>query len=268
MKNLTKNIQILLIAVFTFSCNQQADVVTPDEPDQIDYAQIGIDHNDGLELMFNNLKAAQDANGPLSPEDALKIMEQSAYDLGNERYPEGMDEYITPAIKYVGDFARSYQNDPVAKNKDFYQVILEEAEKRLSEDQQIFLERIVSAVADNDDLATMHEALNIIERDVRREFSSQLERHPLLSAIYIAKSSSTYWHDNYDKWTDEFGDSSFMRIKGFWGDVGLADLLGGTVVAGTLWMTGLIPGPGWVTYGSAIALGAAVDSAVQAYLTW
>ena len=113
------------------------------------------------------------------------------------------------------------------------------------------------------------EALNTLEVKINSECSIE-ERNVLLCATSIGRYSFQYWHDNFDKWENEFGTIYNLKNtqKFSWSDVGKNDVaygvgggVAGAIVGGSV-SIGILTAPGWVAGAIGGAVGGSIGNAI------
>jgi|GEM_PF-5740140 len=261
----TYTISVLLIH-FVLSCNQNEEI---SYESHIDYKQIGIQHNQGLEEIFIELKTlkAKSPSGRINKADYIEVIQNRSIAFTLKNHPnlssKSIDELksqINNAKSSLKLFIKNRTNSRVSESGYFHDQVMIDIDYLLTPNQRFYANQIVNTVSSGSDINYVLASLNSIEQQIISNCSND-ELPVLLSAVSVARSSSEYWHNNYSTWVTEFGDiggggggDEFLdpaRTMGKvdWGVVGAADVAQ-AVIAGTLTSTALVvPFIGWGAWG-------------------
>jgi len=144
-------------------------------------------------------------------------------------------------------FFKQYLNAKSTNVEGSYEILLDSINPYLSENQKLYIEKILSTMTSGIDFEPMLAAFDEILDEAKKNCSDN-ELPVILASLSVAKNSSQYWHDHLQEWISEFGDTPnnngrIQEIK--WGVVAGADVATAATVAGSMWGFSLIPGAGW-----------------------
>jgi len=266
MKNIKYGISMLLI-VFVYSCNQEDKLVLSPT---FDYEQIGINHNKGLDYIFESLKKQKelikgDVQTYMSIVEVagVEYVEASNYKIS----AESMDLIKEGISVSVGKF-KNFSVARLSSSEDLYTQIIGDSDSLLSKVQRDYIHEILSLMENETDIDSFLVRLSIIEQNANETLI--LDEQPLiLSVASVARYSQVYWEDNREKWLNEFGgNNNSGRIQIDWGIVAGADVASG-IAMGIACTPAVAGGPvGWGFATLAIAGAAAVGSGGAIWATW
>lgn len=216
---------------------------------------IGIEHNQGLYILYQNLKTMKKNLGSLNYEtynSYIEMIEKGAKSYTLQNHPEMPINGIAELNRRFSDI-KKYISPPELDLKG----LIAAAVSNLTSIQQIYAQKIINATLSDRDLNSILRDLDKLEAEIREKVTPA-ERHILMAAISVAKHSSQYWDENSQKWANEFGSPEIWPIATgsnhregpiTWKivagtDVGAALFYGGT----SAWLT-MFPGIGWASWG-------------------
>ncbi|MBS1490927.1 MAG: hypothetical protein JSS93_10395 [Bacteroidetes bacterium] len=127
-KELPKKIVLLLIVISTFTKCQNPEVKK--SHDVIDFNQIGIEHNKGLDYIFNELKSAKSNNtsGRISTVENLNVVTSSGtkFILTNHLdFPASSIAYLKKRAAKSNTFFKNYLSNKSINSRDAYQIMMD-----------------------------------------------------------------------------------------------------------------------------------------------
>jgi hypothetical protein len=257
----------LLLVTLTFSCQKDNAPQIPKV--EIDYNEIGVIHNQGLEYAFESLKAVH-SKGVSSKEEYFNIIGESTVTFTEERFsdlsPEQMNKVkttILDARKSLSELTHSFKKgDP-----ELYTEIIESADTLMTENQKKFSDELFRLLLNKtSSIKVIQNGLDSLENVIELT-CSEIEKQILLSAISIARHSSNYWNDNYLKWENELNPSKSLNLEADpvnWKVVGAADVAYAVTVGIACSTALLVPFIGWTTYIGVVGGGAIICSGMTA----
>lgn len=279
LHNMIKLSVIVLTLLLPFAC-QENDVIAAQDliatENLIDYDQIGVEHNEGLDATFEALKAMKTSN-ELSKDNLgnyYDILEKATIDFSLQRHSELSDLSVKELRKNVRNIKNSLNAYTIGldlenENIHLHDQMLSEVQHLLTPNQNRYLRRIMEiTTTGNDGIDSILESLSSLETEIKAN-SSEDDLPVLLTSLSIAKHSSQYWSDNFSKWANEFGVSpSFGRVKGHinWNVVGGADIAAGVIVGVGTSTALIIPFVGWGAWAAITGGSAVIGSAGTALL--
>ncbi len=246
-------LMLLILSVFT-EC-QNHDAVKKQQPDVVNYDQIGIDHNKGLDVIFDALKNDKaSSSGRVSAKDRLDLISSIGTQFTLQNHPELSTNAIAllkeRAVKSIS-FSKTYLSGRVNGSKDIYQQLMDSANALLNANQKFYIQKILTTMTSEKDINSILSSFDSIEKEIRSN-CSDTELPVILASLSVAKHSAQYWNENYEKWVTEFGgvpSGGRIELKINWGVVGAADVAEATIVGGGTIGLGLAPGIGWAAWG-------------------
>jgi len=268
MKYIKKIAVLTLLSAFVLtSCDKKQDVVKNNS--FIDYELIGIEHNKGLDFVFEYVKQESQNKNVKNPLDFMLLVEKGTQEFiktaqvfQNETNREiALNESKKPFLFYS-----SYTSSNNLKTSTLDKLYPTDVEHLLSLKQKEILNELNEILSNSSlSIENIITELNNLEERIKSECKNE-EIDILLSATSIGRHSFEYWEANLDKWISAFGSSyNLNRTQAIkWGDVGKNDVaygvgggLGGALVGGAV-SFGILSLPGWV----AGAIGGAVAGSV------
>ncbi len=257
----------LLVSAFFTSC-QKNEIIKKDS--QFDYEKIGIQHNEGLNFVYNYLNK-QELNGNLkSAKNILLISEEGTYKFFQEN-DLLKDKNVDIAIKEASVPFTIYKSDLKSnlKSGSLDHLWPDNVDSLLTNIQKQYLNKLDDIININqDNLDAMLTDINKLEVNIKENVPKD-EQPILLSSCAIARHSFQYWHDNIDKWNKLLSNSSLKSIKSFsWGEVGKNDVaygvgggVAGAIVGGSVSL-GVLTIPGWAAGAIGGAVGGSIGNAI------
>jgi len=218
----------VLFLFLIFSC-QHENLTTPNQT--FNYDQIGIEHNKGLDYVFESLKKQkQDGINPDELKTYLNIVESSSEEyINGSSYNVSAEQkvIIKKGISNKSQAIKNYSTARIKSSDYIYNQILGDTDSLLIDNQRSSIKEILTVVVDqNLELEETLAQLSTIEKNASDKFDES-ELPVILSVISVAKYSVTYWNENGDKWAQEFGALSTngrVKQKINWGWVGGTDV--------------------------------------------
>lgn len=232
----------VIMSLFFFSC-QKNEIEPTNEP--FDYEQIGIEHNKGLDYVFENLKK-EELSGKLSIErvdNLFDLTKQATISFTKTSViTKNIDYSKLPLI-----FQTFNHNKLKSAGTDELTTSIE-TEIELSQLQILFLNRLDEVMSNlKIGFQPTIEKIKDIELDIKKQCSNE-ESELLLAATVVGRYSLEYWQNNYEKWIFELSGGEITinasTLKSahstkdwdwFWdtlGDMGKSDVVGGAIGAG------------------------------------
>lgn len=240
-KILLSTLLLIVISGLIISSCQKEDIVQENKP--IDYEQLGVEHNKGLEFIFDYLKQ----NKVLENKKSNDI--DNVFDLTKQAtilFTKTSDVAEHIILKEDSKVFSSFNQNRLKSSVYEDPIKIIETEVELTPLQISFLNQLGSAISNIDKgLAPTIEKINSIEDEIISTCSEE-EKILLLTAISIGKHSMEYWVTNIDRWIEELGgidnsDAVAMNLKSTnsklsWlsdtlGDMGKSDVVGGVIGA-------------------------------------
>lgn len=261
-----------ILSIFLISCEKSQKET--DITEFSDYELIGIEHNKGLDYVFEYVKQSisKEETQLKSATDFLLLVEKGTQEFikTNELFQNdatreiALKESREPFLYYS---SRNFSNMKSATLENLYP---SDKEDLLTAKQKEILNELNTILSNSllgiDEIIT---SLNNLDVKIKSECEVE-EIDILLSATSIGRYSFQYWHDNYDKWISEFGPTYNLKsTQAFgWGEVGKNDVaygigggLAGALVGGTATL-GVLAVPGWVAGAIGGAIGGSVGNAI------
>ncbi len=223
----------LILGLCLFSCQKNESAY---REKVFDYEQIGIDHNKGMEYIFEYLKS-ETVNKQTDLRNAPAIFdltEQATLSLiQREKIINKLNfDQITPIFeKFNFDISRSGEADDLVSSIH--------SKIPLSDIQIYYLNQLDEIISNLEiGLEPTIAEIKKLESDIITQCTKD-EVVILLSSTSVARHSLKYWTDNYEKWLIELGENPDKKqnvstrswfsdtIK----DMGKADAVGGAIGA-------------------------------------
>jgi len=257
---------VLLILVCLSYCKKDTslqekdNVITPIKLSltDIDYNQIGIKHNEELDIAFKALKEAR-SKGILKNEDCFKIVKGTILAMAEGTSEKPTEEQmITLKNKVNGyqkiflDYTKSFKKGDPDLSTNF----LKEGDSLMT-DHQISISNCMYSILLNKNysIEIMEQKFDSLENVIKLTCDEN-EKPSLLIGISIARHSSNYWHDNFSKWQNELGLSASKNEADpyTWKFVAVFDVIAAVyegIVASPLIC---FPFIGWGAYATAVGI--------------
>jgi hypothetical protein len=279
------SVGIMLIAIFSIvfpGCEKDDEIAQIDEV--FDYEQLGVEHNRGLDYVFEYLKKEgndKDSNLKSSKNQFLLAKEAT------EKYMNQKSIYKGYNYAFSSNFpdltSSLHSNSLKSAAVPLEDIILSELQ---TEDAVSIFKEITSTLFERQlNFAGILNNLSKIEKKIDQD-SSDRDKIILKSICVVARHSMNYWHKNYDKWIIEFSGANKItgtkvRLKSTategdiddinWSAVAASDALAAGVGATHLVISGTgqliaATGPvGWLGLGL-IVTGYAIEGSAGALL--
>lgn len=257
-----------IISAFLLSCDKSQEEV--DANSFNDYELIGLEHNKGLDFVFQYVKQeSQKQRGNLNNvTDFMLLVEKGTQEFiktSQVFQNEANREIALNESKETFAFYSSYNSNSL-KSSTLENLWPSDKEDLLSTKQKEILIEL-NGVLSNPSLSVEEiiSTLNNLDLKIKSECSYD-EMDILLSATSIGCHSFQYWNDNLDMWISEFSSTYNLKsAKSFsWKEVGKNDVaygvgggLAGALIGGSVSL-GVLTIPGW----AAGAIGGAVAGSV------
>ncbi len=282
---------VLGIVVF-YSCSKEESRVNLAEvPNYEVYQAIGVEHNNGLDYVFEQLKAVQEQEGKASfrtkaSSSVFALAEQATKDFMAERFEMNAEDLLNTQEHISAMFKHPLRSKSSSNEElNLYDADLK---KELSDLQIKLLDDLNLVMSDSDgDLKSLQARIQAIEEEAVVKMEEE-EYCIILVATSVAKNTLVYWYENLPKWEEllreggSFSEKANMvnGAKGVqdgedtqhnfsWKQVGKTDVLGGVVGGGlgALFMgsasLGTLTIPGWAAGAIQGALGSSVSEALD-----
>jgi hypothetical protein len=204
----------VIMGLFFFSC--QKDEITPtNEP--FDYEQIGIEHNKGLDYVFEYLKEEKvgKKSNLKNATNILSLAEKATVEfLNKNRYFNTANKKTATerAIKVFNTY-KDFSVKNKLKSATSDKLWTDDVDNLLTDNQKVLLSEINSAISDLKlDLQSTLSKLDAVEIKTKIQCPEK-EQFIVLAAISISRHSLRYWHDNYEKWMIELGSVDKLMTK-------------------------------------------------------
>lgn len=264
-----KRSTLFFLTILMFSaCEVNDNVSNTDEALLLDMSEIktlGIQHNEALGAVFNELKNYNSGKNE-NPKEIINTVNS------------GLDKYYK--ITLIGNLefnqASTYSRQSVSKyiatsnsrNEGLSPIesALQEYVDALSIRQIELLEETDNALdTDTEDVTQIIDELNEIQKIAISELSEK-EAQIILIGTEIGKSSLAYWSENIADWEKLNSEETGSKTEGWfsWSKVAGSDVAGAVGGAVAAAVVNVVPGAGQVAYGGAIVGGAAGGSAASA----
>lgn len=274
-KIILATLTILGIVAF-IACQKETNIIenTKQTLTVEDFKFVGVEHNNGLDYIFDNLKLLNQNDGNKSTIESIDIT------ILIKKYAS---EYIeSKNSNSIVNFETKKGIDLIHRIKTENQLKFANSELNLYPDSLkanystgliILLDELdIVMKNENTDLLEAIRAIEKIENNESIDNLSDMEKMIIFTSCSMAKSSLSYWNENYDKWKYLFGNNQ----KSWWPDwkeIGLSDAGGAVIGATHLAISGtgaamLAGGPaGWTGIGLVVVGYGLEASAVSAFLS-
>lgn len=198
------------LCLVTASVAAQAQSAIPDDW-QTRCNQVGIDHNKGLDYVFDYLKkAGAGRTSKMKREDVFVLAERGVIAfMGTGSYAKNEKQELEGFIR--DEFRKA------SKRADTQDLMTENNPKELlskmTSRQKEIMADVFAVTSDLSlDLKPSLERLDSAELRAKR-ICNREELLLILSAISVGKHSMQYWHDNYEKWMAELGSENALESE-------------------------------------------------------
>jgi hypothetical protein len=269
-KELRKSLVALLTISLIFSCQDSNEVKNVN---LAMYNQIGIKHNEMLDVTFYKLKELKDkSSGLLDMNEVLELIKETVIEhtLNSSASLEAV-ELVTSNVEAAKLTMLNCTWYHQATGNIFNRQVNSEIYNYMTENQRIYYKKISDTFeADDANIESTTRKFNDLEQEIISNCSEE-ELSALLSSISIARHSFVYWNENATKWKNEFGsrDQNGRILQDpNWKVVGGMDVAGGVTMGVYSSPAVVVPWVGWGFWAGAVASGAAVASISTAVIYW
>jgi len=275
MNSLNKSIKVLLSIItvsfiaFSFFTSCQKDKLVK-KNNQFNYEEVGIQHNKGLDFVYNYLSVQKTKENLINAKNILTISEQGTYKFLQENnllIDKNVDIAIKEASVPFKIYKSNLQNN--LKSGNLEHLWPDNVDSLLTNIQKQYLNELNDIINNyQNNLNAMLSEINKLEVNINENVSVN-EQPILLSSCAIARHSFQYWHDNIDKWNELLSNSPLKSTKSFsWGEVGKNDVaygvgggVAGAIVGGSVSL-GVLTLPGWAAGAIGGAVGGSIGNAI------
>jgi len=275
MNSLNKSIKVLLgiitvsFIAFTFFTSCQKDKLVKKD-NKFNYEEVGIQHNKGLDFVYNYLSVQKTKENLINAKNILTISEQGTYKFLQENnllIDKNVDIAIKEASVPFKIYKSNLQNN--LKSGNLEHLWPDNVDSLLTNIQKQYLNELNDIINNyQNNLNAMLSEINKLEVNINENVSVN-EQPILLSSCAIARHSFQYWHDNIDKWNELLSNSPLKSTKSFsWGEVGKNDVaygvgggVAGAIVGGSV-SIGVLTLPGWAAGAIGGAVGGSIGNAI------
>ncbi len=236
-----------------------------------DFEIIGIQHNQGLSYVFNDLKEVVDKNKTKLNsfyKDSLDLtINKSVREFSKKIIEDGklLEHYYSSSDKYTSLFIH-YRNSTNKGNAFFLDSLINSFQ--ISGKQREVLNEIFYLVENSKSKDTFNVGYNSILKKIDSDFETDNETAILYTALVISKYSFEYWYEYLDDWTVLLTGNNKGWFSG--SEVVKWDIAGGIggglvgAIAGGTASLGVLTVPGWIAGAVGGAIGtSATDAAYQ-----
>lgn len=276
MKKLILSISSLVLLITIITCKKELNT-SESSPQLItveSFKFVGEEHNNGLDYVYNKIKLLKldtIQKSSLNKEDMMLYIKKFSVEFVDLKSNNGLVN--SEAIKRI-DFIHKFQRDYHFKSSPNDLILIADSLRDKFSPNLISLLDDLKIVLTSDS-TSLTERITLIENIESGKLINELsdmERMIILSSSSVAKSSLTYWSENYDKWSHLLDNN----MKSWWPnlkEIGLSDAAGAVIGATHLALSGtgalmVAGGPGgWVGIGMVVAGCGLEASAVSAFLS-
>ncbi len=275
----TSVIMLLLFSLIGFWGCEGYDNI--DIPNYEIYQKIGIEHNNGLDYVFEELKKSDVSKIGLKSanlsEDIFEIAQNATKDFIAKTFDLSDENLSLVNLQIAKAFDKTSKNEVNLKSANAH--LYESKTEALLTDTQInFLDELNAIMSDNDhDLKSLQKRIISIENRAVNNLVEE-EYAVILAATSVAKYTLEYWSENLDKWSVLLSGNTatlqtMPRLKSgnaeseeddnfSWKEVGKADVGGAVAAAAGSGVGYLVAGGpvGWKAWAGIVAGGAAAGS--------
>ncbi len=158
---------------------------------------VGVQHNAGLDYVFNALKDKVDNGEKISKTDALNLV--------SDKYDEFCFEYIENVQLLPESAWFDFDNISEVLHISSRETVLDSviANSNISDEQREYLERVATYIDEYSTLLILQDSLNTLESEIESDMDlTSEEKVYLFSATSISICSTEYWDENRDEWVD------------------------------------------------------------------
>lgn len=239
-----------------------------------DFKFVGEEHNNGLDYIFENLKLLNQNKGNKSTLENIELtilIKRFAIEFIESKNSSSI---VNLEARKGIDLIHRIKTENQSKSSNSALNLYPDSLKANFSTGLIILLDELDLVMKNENI-NLIEAVESIEKIERKESIdklSDMEKMIIFSTCSMAKSSLSYWNENYDKWKILFGNNQ----KSWWPDweeIALSDAGGAVIGATHLAISGtgaamLAGGPaGWTGIGLVVVGYGLEASAVSAFLS-
>lgn len=262
----------LLFTITIIGCQKEIATETPTHNTFLtkDFDNIGVMHNKDLDELYTGLKNLKANNSTIldsTRTQYIDIVKNLLTDqIKSENFSDKEKNIIFSVFsshsKTLSTVNVSYLSSSPQSHK-----LYEEYANSLTTNQKQILDELQLILSKNETVLEMTKSIEDLEKSAATRVDEK-ELFVIYCATSVAKSTSKYWYENLSKWQmlktkDNIQVNSIKTLKTSsygWNDLigdDVAGAVGGAVGAA---IVNLVPGPGQIAYGTAIAGGAAANS--------
>ena len=270
---------IFIGMLYFYSCSDSENLTNKNEQEEfnLNYAQIGEAHNAGLDYVFSRLKLPTKVTTRTNQDSYVDLVEQ-------EELIQDVNtlctEYVTEQIKNCDSATQNafllYGGE--AKFKEDIEIVsikeieMKDLEANISSTANEYVNRL-DILLNNTSISidNLQLQLNQMESEIQNMLTSEKDKSIILSTISVAKSTSTYWNENGNKWGEMCGHKDYKLIGSTRSSIWRSDAFGAAGFGLHMWINGtagaiISTGPsGWIAMGLILG-GAALESSAIAFL--
>lgn len=182
------------------SCNR--DTVAPTQKETpIDFKSIGVNHNKGLDYVFNYIKANR-GTGKVSLQQMVKLNKAASIEYIIKTYPNLSGSERQQVMSKMQSINEAFTSRVSGRTLDATQDLLDQIAPNMTATQKYHINNIFSSVVNLDyDINAVQASLNIIESQA---YAMPYEEGAIvLAAVSVARNSSNYWNENLNSWVEE-----------------------------------------------------------------
>ncbi len=196
---------LILGTVVFFSCNkEEAKVNLLEVPNYEIYQTIGVEHNNGLNYVFKQLKAEKERVGKdgfiTKRANIRALVEQATKDFTAEMF-EVNDEDLLHVNEQISAIFQQPLRLKSGSNEELH-LYDADMKEELSSLQIKFLDDLNLVMSDDDgDLESLQARILEIEKEAVMKMEEE-DYIVILVATSVAKNTLAYWHANLDEWVE------------------------------------------------------------------
>lgn len=259
---------ITFLCVFLFSCHKE-DVASINTC--FDYEQIGIEHNKGLDYIFEYLKKEGVGKEGIGLKSGLNIFD--LIEAATLSFTKTLDSEKDVDYNGIKLTFRHFESNTLKSASVNNLSVAIQPHVNITPLQISFLDRLDTIMSNvRIGLEFTIERIKEVEYDILTKCSEK-EVELLLACTSVARHSLEYWTNNYENWLIEFGSAEVGTINAlllkstnerdwewFWdtlGDMGKGDVIGAGIGS-------IVPGAGTIS----CACFASAGTGIRRLLNW
>jgi len=235
MKKITFLFVAMSLLIFN-SCQKKDDSVNIKSQESIDYSEYGKLHNEGLDHIYQDLKANLQTKKSVSHNDMFEIIANSTNNFIESTYSDKQSISVSRSV-----VNRMKNNSSKSKETSI-------DDSSLTVYQKLNIDKMNAILDSEGDLKSHQEKLKDFQLEIESDEVDVDEKAVVLIALSVAQYSLEYWDENIENWIALTEKSR----KGYsWSDLG-GDLLdmakydAGGAVVGAVAGAGVLSAPGAV----------------------